>query len=193
MKLPPLHPSVVHFPIAFVVLSVITEFIGAMANSPNARAVAWWSLVAALIGVSVTVLFGYLDMWRAKLAPATHKLVHVHLRVGWIIAGALLLLTIWRWRFYAAGSSQPVGAAYLICAALLLGLVLFQGWFGGEIAFSYGGGSAAAGQGMLPLPEAQAPAGAVADALRKLPLMGESEEHGHSHDHDGQESSDHHH
>ncbi len=182
MQLPPLHPAIVHFPIALITLAVIAEFIGFFGNSANARTVAWWSLVAALIGGSITVLFGYIDMWRATLAPASHELIHVHLRVGWVVAVLLLLLTIWRWRLRAKAvanpaTMRPVGGAYLACAAVLLCLTLFQGWFGGEIAYSYGAGSAASGQGMRPRPEAQKPAEAVADSLGKLPFMGHDEKH----------------
>jgi uncharacterized membrane protein len=191
MNLPPLHPALVHFPIALITLAVVAEFIGFFAGSAQARTVAWWSLVAALIGVAITVLFGYIDMWRATLAPATHELIHVHLKIGWIIAVATLLLAIWRWRLRmhvmnAPDARSAVGGGYLTCAAVLLCLVLFQGWFGGEIAYSFGAGSAAAGQGMRPLPEAQHAAQAVADSLGKLPLMGHDEEHEHGEHHDGE-------
>ncbi len=180
MQLPPLHPAIVHFPIALITLAVIADFIGYFRQSANARTVAWWSLVGALIGGSITVLFGYLDMWRAALTPATHELIHVHLKVGWVIAVLLLLLTIWRWRLRANAlanptTARPIGGGYLACAALLLFLTLFQGWFGGEIAYAHGAGSAAAGQGVRPLSEAQRPAKAVADALSHLPFMGHDE------------------
>lgn len=193
MQLPPFHPAIVHFPIALITLAVIAEFVGYFRGSAHARTLAWWSLVAALIGVSITVLFGYIDMWRAALAPATHELIHVHLKVGWVIAVLILLLTIWRWRLRAHGTelapdSQPVGGGYLTCAATVLFLTLFQGWFGGEIAYAHGAGSAAAGQGMRPLPEAKKPAKAVADALGHLPFMGHDESHEH-----GEGESDHHH
>ncbi len=184
MQLLPLHPAIVHFPIALVTLAVIAEFIGYFRASDSARTVAWWSLVTALIGVSITVLFGYLDMWRATLAPATHELIHVHLKIGWVIAVLILLLTVWRWRLRTVAlanpaTRHPVSAGYLTCAALVLFLTLFQGWFGGEIAYAYGAGSAAAGQGMRPLPEAQRPAEAVADSLGHLPFMGHDEAHEH--------------
>ncbi|CAN5569328.1 DUF2231 domain-containing protein [soil metagenome] len=192
MTLPPLHPAVVHFPIALITFAVVAEFIGYFACSAQARTVAWWSLVAALIGVSITVLFGYIDMWRAALAPATHELIHVHLKVGWVIAVLILSLTIWRWRLRAHRTSEapavrPVGGGYLTCAAIVLCLVLFQGWFGGEIAYAYGAGSAAAGQGVRPVAEAQKPAEAVADSLSHLPFMGHDESHeqhaGETHEH----------
>jgi uncharacterized membrane protein len=182
MELPPLHPAVVHFPIRLVTLAVAAEFIGYFADSANARTVAWWSLVAALIGVAITVPLGYIDMWRATLAPPTHELIHVHLKIGWVIAVLVLLLTLWRWRLRAAASSaqtRTVGGGYLTCAAIVLALVLFQGWFGGEIAYAYGAGSAASGQGMRPLHDAQRPAEAVADSLGKLPFMGHDEAHEH--------------
>ena len=183
MQLPPLHPAIVHFPIALITFAVVAEFIGYFRQSAHARTVAWWSLVGALIGGSITVLFGYLDMWRAALMPATHELIHVHLKVGWVIAVLLLLLTIWRWRLRANAlanptTARPIGGGYLACAALLLFLTLFQGWFGGEIAYAHGAGSAAAGQGMRPLSEAQRPAKAVAGCVRSSAVHGPRREQG---------------
>lgn len=172
MRLPPLHPAVVHFPIALVTFSVAAEFAGYFTGSATAAAVAWWSLVGALVGVTITVPLGYHDMWRARLAHRSHALVHVHLRVGWLLAVFVLALTFWRWRLQTgAGEGSPVGIPYLVAAALLLSLTLFQGWFGGEIAYSHGAGSAAAGQGLRSAEEAQRPAEAVARALSKLPLI----------------------
>ncbi|MDX6559155.1 MAG: hypothetical protein QOF72_2204, partial [Blastocatellia bacterium] len=37
-----------------------------------------------------------------------------------------------------------------IAALLVVGLTLFQGWYGGEIVYSQGGGVAAAGKGTEP-------------------------------------------
>jgi uncharacterized membrane protein len=57
--MPPLHPALVHFPIALVVFSFITDLLGRILNKPSLRAAGFWSLVGALIAGAVTVATGY--------------------------------------------------------------------------------------------------------------------------------------
>jgi uncharacterized membrane protein len=60
-----------------------------------------------------------------------------------------VVLTAWRWFAYARRELSP-GIPYLIAALLVVGLTLFQGWYGGEMVYSQGAGVAAAGKGTEP-------------------------------------------
>ena len=176
MSLPPIHPAIVHFPVALITVSVIAEFIGYFWKSEAARTVAWWTLVGAIIGVAVTVPAGYADMWRASLAPETHKLVDLHMRTGWIVATGFIVLGAWRWFIRSQAESTP-GGGYLTAAVLVFALTMFQGWYGGEMAYAHGAGVAAAGQGVRPVERAQATLPVVAETLSKLPFLGSKKGH----------------
>ena len=52
----------------------------------------------------------------------------------------------WRWLGYERRKLAP-GWPYLLLAFCVLGLTLFQGWYGGEMVYSQGAGVAAAGKG----------------------------------------------
>ena len=65
MSLPPIHPALVHFPIALITLSVISEFIGYFLEKRSSVDVAWWTVVGAVAGVAVTVPAGYSDTSRS--------------------------------------------------------------------------------------------------------------------------------
>ena len=69
--------------------------------------------------------------------------------LGFVLVGAVIVLTLWRWLVYARRDREP-GIAYLIRALLVVGLTLFQGWYGGEMVYSQGAGVAAAGKGTEP-------------------------------------------
>jgi uncharacterized membrane protein len=69
--------------------------------------------------------------------------------VGFILVGAVVVLTFWRWLAYARRDVPP-GIPYLAAALLVVGLTLFQGWYGGEMVYSQGAGVAAAGKGTEP-------------------------------------------
>jgi hypothetical protein len=42
---------------------------------------------------------------------------------------------------------MTINTGYLVAGFVVLGITLFQGWYGGEMVYSYGAGVAATGQG----------------------------------------------
>lgn len=145
----PLHPAFVHFPIALVVFSFITDLLGRLFNRASWRTVGLWTLIGALIFGAITATTGYFDMVRTRgVLGDTFRYVDFHEDVGFILVGAVVVLTVWR-IVYARRNRGP-GFAYLIAAALVMGLVLFQGWYGGEMVYSQGAGVAATGKGTEP-------------------------------------------
>lgn len=154
MSLPPMHPALVHLPLAFVVLSFVADLAAKMTRRESLRHVGLWSLLAALVGGVATIAAGYWDMNRAALNSDTHEYVDLHLKIGWSLAGGLVILSIWRWRIRQQ-ARRVVTAPYLIAALVVFGLTMFQGWYGGEMVYSHGAGVAAAGQGTEPANKAQ--------------------------------------
>jgi uncharacterized membrane protein len=147
--MPPLHPAFVHFPIALVVVSFLADLLGRISRKPSLRATGVWSLVAALIFGAITAGTGYFDMVRTRMVLGdTFRYVDFHQDVGFILVGAVVVLTLWR-IVYARRDRIP-GILYLVAALLVMGLVLFQGWYGGEMVYSQGAGVAAAGKGTEP-------------------------------------------
>lgn len=150
MSFLPLHPALVHLPIAFVLLSVAADF-GARLTRTESRRVAFrtvgfWALLAALFGGVLTIAAGYIDLHRATLNPQTDRFVTLHMTLGWILAGGLVILSAWRWLIWHRGQ-MTINTGYLMGAFLVLALTMFQGWYGGEMVYSYGAGVAPAGQG----------------------------------------------
>jgi uncharacterized membrane protein len=143
--MPPLHPAFVHYPIALVTFSFLADLLGRVFNVRSLRSAGFWSLVAALIFGAITVTTGYFDFKRDALGDVS-KYADFHMDVGWILISAVLVLCLWRWLVYARRDLPP-GIPYLIAALIVLGLTLFQGWYGGEMVYSQGAGVAAAGKG----------------------------------------------
>jgi len=146
--MPPLHPAVLHFPIALVVFSFVADLLGRLLDNPSLRSAGFWSLVGALLGGAIAAATGYYDFTRDTLGD-TARYVDFHQDVGFILVGTLVVLTLWRWLAYARRDRTP-GIPYLAAALLVLGLTLFQGWYGGEMVYSQGAGVAAAGKGTEP-------------------------------------------
>lgn len=144
--MPPIHPAIVHYPIALVTLSVVADLLGYISGSESLPIAGWWALIGAAIGAAFAVVAGLFDMNREKIEEEAHKRVHTHMKVGLTLFASIAALTIWRWFIYT-DQSYRLGWAYLVFALLVLGLTFFQGWLGGELVFADGVGVAPTGQG----------------------------------------------
>jgi uncharacterized membrane protein len=181
MSFLPVHPALVHLPIAFVLLSVGADFAARLTPLESRRAafrtVGFWSLIAGLVGGGLTIAAGYLDMNRAALTPETQELVNLHETIGWVLAITLAMLSAWRWLIWHRGQ-MTINTAYLVAACLVLAITLFQGWYGGEMVYAYGAGVAPAGQGTETVQRAKEPLMAVRNILRPGTAIGGAESPG---------------
>jgi len=181
MNFLPVHPALVHLPIAFVLLSVAADMCARLAKSEPRRAafrsVGFWSLLAGLVGGGLAIAAGYLDMDRANLTPETHDFVELHMTIGWVLGVSLVILSAWRWLIRHRGQ-MTINTAYLVAAFLVLGITLFQGWYGGEMVYAYGAGVAPTGQGTETVQAAKGPLMAVRNLLEPGPAIGGAESPG---------------
>ena len=144
--MPPIHPAIVHYPVALMTFSVIADLLGYLTNSSSLQAAGTWALFGAGIGAAAAIITGLLDMKRAKLQHAAHKRVHVHMKVGLTLFVAIAGLIGWRW-VVTLDPHHGLGWTYLIPAFVVLALTFFQGWLGGELVFTDGVGVAPTGRG----------------------------------------------
>jgi uncharacterized membrane protein len=181
MNFLPVHPALVHLPIAFILLSVVTDLAARLSKSESRRAafrtVGFWSLLASLVGAALAIAAGYVDMDRASLGPETDQFVDLHMTLGWVLGGCLVILAAWRWLIWHRGQ-MTINTSYLIAASLVLGITLFQGWYGGEMVYSYGAGVAPTGQGTETAKAAREPLIAVRDILQPRSAVGGAESPG---------------
>lgn len=132
----PLHPLLVHFPLALLPLSVGADAVGLLAGIPSLSHAGWWALLGAALGATMTVAAGFYDMFRANLSDDVHHRVHRHMRFGLALFMAIICLAIWRGIIFAGDGVVPM--VYLDLAALSVGLAIFQGWLGGELVYADG-------------------------------------------------------
>ena len=131
----PVHPILIVFPLGLLATSVIFDVIYLVTDYAHMSDVAYWLIIAGILGGGVAAPFGLLD-WlaipagtRAKRIGAWHGLGNV---------GVLLLFALsWYQRANVAG--PPELFAY-VCAFLGAGLALLSGWLGGELVDRLGVG-----------------------------------------------------
>lgn len=152
--MPPVHPAIVHFPVALLTLSVLADLFGYFYRSESLQDAGWWSLVAAAVGGALAIIAGLFDMNREKFTKKAHRQVHKHMKIGFALFAAIAVLTVWRWVIFS-DRSYELNWFYLIFGCLVMALAFFQGWLGGELVFAYGVGVAPTGQGSEPRAEAR--------------------------------------
>jgi uncharacterized membrane protein len=135
----PIHPILVHFPIALLVLSAGSDFLALVGGTDSLRDAGWWALLGAAVGGVFTVLAGLFDMQRASLTEATHERVHRHMKVGFALATVIAVLAVWRGMIHFE-QGATLGWTYMGVALLAVGLAALQGWLGGELVYTYGVG-----------------------------------------------------
>lgn len=193
MTMSPLHPALVHLPIALIIFSFIADVLAKITRRQSLADAGFWSLVGGLIGGVLTIAAGYWDMSRAALNDRTHEFVDQHLIIGWAVAVCLVILTTWRWRIRRK-DRPAVTRPYIAGATVTVALTLFQGWYGGEMVFAHGAGVAAAGQGTESAQDAKTRLARVHDALKPLgTALGGSAGSESGRGHSGDKSKDHKH
>jgi uncharacterized membrane protein len=168
----PVHPDLVHFPIALLTVAFAADVIGFVGRRPAVRSFGWVCLVLAFLGLLGAAVTGWIDMNRASLRHETHELVDLHWRVGVVLT--VLTLALLSWRGWLRRRLEPGRSGwFLLCYTAVFALMVFQGWFGGELAYAHGAGVAATGQGMVPPADAAHRLQPAADLLRKIPGFAE--------------------
>ena len=132
----PVHPILVHFPIALLVTSFFADGSYWLTAIATLRHAGFWMLAAASFTGAFTVLAGMFDMRRAKLDGPVHERVHRHMWVGIGLYVVICVLTLWRWTYYNADTR--ITLLYLDVAFLTMALAAFQGWLGGELVYTHG-------------------------------------------------------
>ena len=139
----PVHPAIIHFPIALSLVAILFEF---LARHPRARSLepsAALLMVLAALGSVAAVLSGQAAHDEAVVPPAVVPLIERHEELGEIAMWLLLVVAAVRlvlaWRGWFKGI---VPWAYLALAAAAAGAVGYNGYLGGKMVFDHGLGTA---------------------------------------------------
>jgi len=153
----PLHPAIVHFPIALTLTALAIELAARHRWARSLEGAAGVLMALAAVGAVVAVVTGNLAHDDAVVPPAAAALLARHEEVGeiamWLLlalAGVRLLLARKGWYRGA------VPWVYLAGAALVAAAVGYNGYLGGRMVFEHGLGTAPVQRGPAPAPRAGA-------------------------------------
>lgn len=130
-----IHQQLIVFPLGLLGTAVIFDIAYLVLGNETMAVVAFWMIVAGLVGGFAAAPFGWVDWFaipsgtRAKAVGLTHGLTNVVVLLLFILSGWL------RWD----DPEQPPLLAHVAAFAAFL-LALFAGWLGGELVSRLGVG-----------------------------------------------------
>ncbi len=132
----PIHPKLVHFPIALIISAMGMQGLGCLLRKDFLRNGAWLMFILGALSMAIVVWSGLFEADRLHLH---HPVLTVHKQFAfaamWISLGVLPIL--WVMRFKNTRIFQATFLIVLIIVSSLLGLAAHQG---GRMVYEYGVG-----------------------------------------------------
>ena len=137
----PLHPILVHFPIALLFTSVLFDVIANWRKKDSFREGALWLLMLGLAGGVAATIAGSWAEEAAEKAGIAESLIEIHEILAFItigIFGVLLIGRLFLKNQFTANTFVP----YFLIALVGLGTLSATGYFGGDLVYEHGAGIA---------------------------------------------------
>ena len=133
------HPIFVVFPLGLLAMSLIFDGVYFVTGNPVFEDVAYWDILAGVIGGLVAAVFGIWDWFtiRAKTRAKTIGLYHGAINVVVV----LLFIASWVIR-YGAPLHHLASSAAITLSFIAVMFALVSGWLGGELVERMGIGVA---------------------------------------------------
>lgn len=133
----PLHPALVHFPLALWCATALWDLLGAWRGEPHWWALGYWSLALGLASALPAVVSGFVELAALREQAALDQALRhmaVMLAAAAVALGNLLL---------RPASAPPPGdlvPALLALSLLCVALLAVGGWIGGDLVYRRGAG-----------------------------------------------------
>jgi uncharacterized membrane protein len=138
-SVPPLHPALVHFPIALLLLAGVFGILSLFSKRDFWKNLAVKSLVGGVIFFPLVVITGLIEEQNLEHNEAIHELLLIHKYLGISALFYYQIVLLWYWlRKKIAGNKEYI--AWVLTLSLGSLLMGYQGYLGGEMVFKYGAG-----------------------------------------------------
>lgn len=128
-----LHHVILHFPLALIVMTVISEILFRITKNPLFNAAARFMIVAAAILVIPTAIFGFILSHHTHYAGTLAVIFWWHRFLGIITTGLAIIVAVLK-ELYSRKKANTK-TAYYWCLGVLFVIVLTTGFFGGYLTF----------------------------------------------------------
>jgi uncharacterized membrane protein len=137
--LTPFHPRVVHFPIALSIVGALFIVIGTIRSQERWTGYGQVSLLLGWFGIMVAVVTGLIDQTKAPQTEAVSAVINQHITAGIALLVTVGLALYWPLRNKKLWQSSARWG-YVALLAVIIVLVLIEGWLGGKLVYQFGVG-----------------------------------------------------
>lgn len=135
----PIHPMVVHFPIALLLASTLFDALACRWRPEQFRNTSFSLLVLGVLAAAVAVLTGHLAEDAVERSGISKQAIEIHEELGgsvfWVFLGLLSLRVMSSWGLMRERPALVLGLG--VAGSLLL---LVASYFGGDLVYRYGAG-----------------------------------------------------
>jgi uncharacterized membrane protein len=128
-----IHQALIVFPLGLLATGVVFDIVALAADSNVAALVAYWMMVAGIIGGLIAAPFGWIDWSAIPSGTRAKRIGLIHAAVN-VVALILFAISVY-FRYDAPGSPQPVARIFSFVGLAIAGV---GGWLGGELVTRLG-------------------------------------------------------
>jgi uncharacterized membrane protein len=135
--MPNLHPLIVHFPIALLLVAVLLELVAILRRKPVISRAAWWNQIAGSAGLALAVASGLFAESTVRIGDDARALFERHEQIAFAATTLFALLLFWR--IGSRGEIPSRGRTlFLLCLAAGGALLVAGAFSGGELVYLHG-------------------------------------------------------
>ncbi|WP_457644524.1 DUF2231 domain-containing protein [Persephonella sp.] len=137
-----LHPPVVHFAIALVIIGVLFDIAGFVLKKDHLKHAGFWTIIVGVIAVWAAAFTGHQAeelVEEAIKGTVAYELLEEHEELGEILPWAVTVLGLLR-AYLFFKSQNLIFVVYLLAGIAIAGAIGFQGRIGGKLVYEYGVG-----------------------------------------------------
>ena len=135
----PIHPIIVHFPIALIFTSAVFFSLEFLTENPRWGITGFWVLLGGGMGAALGIVSGNIDYSALILTNELKAISSLHETLAWVITWVTAMLLVW---YYLRRKKQNrmEKIIFLFLLYLNVGGVGFTAWLGGTMVYGKGGG-----------------------------------------------------
>ncbi len=136
-----IHPMIVHFPIALLLTATFISTLAVIFKNKREelKIVLYWILILGAISALAALFSGLYESERVIHDEAIHKIMEVHKFLGFVIASAFVLITLW----FIIRKRKIQFRELLIITLFLIGtssVLVYSAYLGGKMVYEEGAG-----------------------------------------------------